>query len=559
MKELKKLRIEFVLVFMGIVVIFLMTIFSIQYYSSSKEYRENTVKALEIALNEKRNMRWNRENQGFGWKPEDNMAPVDGSSEEWPEEVTEGQSEGQPEEVTEGQSEGQPEEVTEGITAGPFEGQMGNNDSLMNDKMGNMMDKFGDDTSRVSILLVELIAADEADSQEAADTDVAASKEADDTGVVASGETDDTDVVASEETNETVAGDLEEANYDIQTIRNDMFYMEDTYIQEIVQATPYENEIASLTYPGEMRHGELEDYGLRFCLQKDSMDGQIYIAYADVSSAKNMLSSMLKRSILISLGVIIVMLILSIFLSRKVLRPVEKAWSDQKRFVADASHELKTPLAVIISNTDMMMKSGDRNSDKNVRRLDNIRIESERMKELVQELLEVARGDISEKELIKEEVQLSELVEEELLVWDPIYYEAGKELISEIDENIRMTGDPAKLRRLVGILVDNALKYSFDGSTVRVRLSGKSITGIHKKGDHSICLTVENEGNALTEEECSKIFERFYRADKSREKISGYGLGLSIAVSIVEEHNGTIKASSREDADSGKNIFIVTF
>ena len=559
MKELKKLRIEFVLVFMGIVVIFLMTIFSIQYYSSSKEYRENTVKALEIALNEKRNMRWNRENQGFGWKPEDNMAPVDGSSEEWPEEVTEGQSEGQPEEVTEGQSEGQPEEVTEGITAGPFEGQMGNNDSLMNDKMGNMMDKFGDDTSRVSILLVELIAADEADSQEAADTDVADSKEADDTGVVVSGETDDTDVVASEKTNETVAGDLEEDNYDIQTIRNDMFYMEDTYIQEIVQATPYENEIAALTYPGEMRHGELEDYGLRFCLQKDSMDGQIYIAYADVSSAKNMLSSMLKRSILISLGVIIVMLILSIFLSRKVLKPVEKAWSDQKRFVADASHELKTPLAVIISNTDMMMKSGDRNSDKNARRLDNIRIESERMKELVQELLEVARGDISEKELIKEEVQLSELVEEELLVWDPIYYEAGKELISEIDENIRMTGDPAKLRRLVGILVDNALKYSFDGSTVRVRLSGKSITGIHKKGDHSICLTVENEGNALTEEECSKIFERFYRADKSREKISGYGLGLSIAVSIVEEHNGTIKASSREDADSGKNIFIVTF
>ncbi|MCR5213500.1 MAG: HAMP domain-containing histidine kinase [Eubacterium sp.] len=446
MKELKRLRIEFVIVVMGIVVVFLMTIFSIQYYSSQKEMSDNIMKALEIAIDEKDNQQNNkwRDNQ-WGGRPED------------------------------GQDMHTPEPA---------------------------MDDFGDRFNRVSVLLVRV----------------------------------------SED------GSME-------TVRNDMFYMENSYIEEIFEATPYSEELSKSSDSGKIVHGELSDYSLRYGIKRDETDGYIYIAYADVSSDKTILSSMLKRSILISLGVIIVMFGLSIVFSKKVLKPVEKAWEDQKRFVADASHELKTPLAVILSNTDMMMKSKDRNSDRNGRRLDNIKIESERMKELVQELLEIARGDMSDKEFIKEDVNFSELVDEELLVWDPTYFEAGKSLESSLDEDIHINGDPVKLRRLVGILVDNALKYSCDASTVKVSLSRNAGTSNHKK-NHVIRLAVENKGNALSKEECNKIFERFYRADKSRESTSGYGLGLSIAVSIVEEHKGSIRA---ESDGVNTNTFVVEF
>ena len=289
---------------------------------------------------------------------------------------------------------------------------------------------------------------------------------------------------------------------------------------------------------------------MRYMVRKNGDD--TYIAYVDESDSQSTLSGLIRKSIFISLGVIMVMFILSLILSKRVLKPVEKAWDDQKRFVADASHELKTPLAVIMSNIDMVVKSEDKNSEKNRGRLDNIKTESERMKELVSELLEIARGDVGEKELIKEDVNLSELYEDELLVWDPTFYEEGKTLETEIEEDIHVIGDITKLRRLLVILVDNALKYSKENSTIKVSLK-KEYT---KKDRSGVTLRVSNKGVALSEEECTKIFERFYRADKSREIVSGYGLGLSIAVATAEEHSATITAES-DGIDT--NTFVVRF
>ncbi|MBO4862906.1 MAG: HAMP domain-containing histidine kinase [Eubacterium sp.] len=348
----------------------------------------------------------------------------------------------------------------------------------------------------------------------------------------------------------------------VTSVRNEMFYMGDSYIDEVVKETPYETKESyepstdlSADPSTDFANGSptrtaiktyhLPDYHLRYAVHREGSD--TYIAYVDQTENDSTLADLIKNAILISLAVIIVMFILSLFLSKRVLHPVEKAWEDQKRFVADASHELKTPLAVVLSNTDMVIKSKDKNSEKNMKRLDNIKNESDRMKELVSELLEVARGDLSNKELIREDVNLSELTEDIILVWDPICYEADRTLENDIEEDLHITGDPSKLRRLIDILIDNAIKYSFEKSTISVSL---------KKSSKHINLVVTNKGTPLSEDECRKIFERFYRADKSRESTPGYGLGLAIAESVTAEHNGHITASS-DGIDT--NTFTVRF
>lgn len=474
MDALRKLRIEFVLVMMGIVILFLVAIFSVQIISSRREMKTNSDNALEMALEEKTKPDFKPD--GFELENIDNDDVYEGDDQDGDDDDHDSDDIGT---VDNNDGDMESTELPNGSIGGPAFG-------------GRMMDRFYDNTTRTAVLVARV----------------------DYTG-------------------------------GISTVRNDMFYMEEDYIEELVSSTPYNVDIDEWT------SCELQDYHMRYMIDREGSD--TYIAYVDESESNNTLSSLIRKSILISVVVTIVMLILSLFLSRLVLRPVEKAWEDQKRFVADASHELKTPLAVILSNTEMMVKSQDRNTDKNQRRLDNIRIESERMKELVQELLEIARGDISNKHLVREDVNLSDLIEGEILVWDPTYYEAGQTLEQSIDQDIHITGDSTKLRRLINILIDNALKYSDEHSTVRVSLSREGTGGRKRNG---ILLKVENKGQPLTREECTRIFERFYRADKSRESISGYGLGLSIAVGIAREHNAEIYAES-DGVDT--NYFCVLF
>lgn|GEM_PF-289905 len=318
--------------------------------------------------------------------------------------------------------------------------------------------------------------------------------------------------------------------------RNDMFFISSlTNDEMIAMAETVEEKVGEIECNNESTDiVKIDEYNM-LCKCKGVTSGNVYMAFVDISDEDASLSFLLKRSLLISAAVIVVMFLLSLMLSKIVLQPVAKAWDDQKRFVADASHELKTPLTVIISNADMMTKSDDMNTDKNQRRLDNIRTESERMKELVQELLDIARGDMTDKVLIKEEVNLSELIDTELLSWDPVYFEAGKQLSSVLDDDVYVLGDATKLKRLVSILTDNALKYSAEGGTVEVSL---------KRDGKSAQLSVSNKGNPMSAQECKDIFERFYRADKSREEVPGYGLGLSIATTVAAEHGGRIWAES---------------
>lgn len=326
-----------------------------------------------------------------------------------------------------------------------------------------------------------------------------------------------------------------DSSNEITVVRNDIFFIENEDADTLVSAALKDGR----------NKGVLDDYSIRF-MKKTLDNGNTAIAFADISSSQSFLKKQLMKSIWISLAVASVLFVLSLFVSKWAVKPVERALKNQKRFIADASHELKTPLAVIISNTDMVMKS-DQLNDKNKRRLDNISAESARMKQLVQELIDLARGDASEGEVVFEDVDLSSVISDDILSWEPVAYDAGRTLADDIKEDIHVKGNRDKLKQIADILIDNAIKYSNKGSEITVKL---------RKKDKRAVLYVKNAGKALTEEEKVRIFDRFYRADESRESTVGYGLGLSIAIQLAELHKGKLCVETEVD-DKGDefNIF----
>ncbi|MCD8190929.1 MAG: HAMP domain-containing histidine kinase [Clostridiales bacterium] len=297
-------------------------------------------------------------------------------------------------------------------------------------------------------------------------------------------------------------------------------------------------DVVALCLAEQSDMGLLRSYGLRY-MRVSTRTGW-RIAFADISQERSTLRSLYITLLFISLGALAAFFVLSLLLARWAVRPVERSWAQQRQFVSDASHELKTPLSVIVSNVDMLQECGESLNDRELRWLDNIRASSDQMTYLVEELLTLARAenDQSGKELVKEAVPLSDLVTDEALLFEPILYEAGKELDDHITENLLVTGDPGKLRRLVNILLDNARKYADSPSVVSLRLE--------PEGTKRVRLTVNTKGEPIPHDQLERIFERFYRADQARAS-EGFGLGLSIASQIAQEHGGRLWAESSPD------------
>lgn len=236
-----------------------------------------------------------------------------------------------------------------------------------------------------------------------------------------------------------------------------------------------------------------------------------------------------------SMGVVT---LLSIYLSKWIVKPMEFAWNRQKQFIADASHELKTPLTVILTNAELLNKATSK-SDPQSKYVSNILTESSQMKTLITHLLDLARIDrgIPKENFVP--VDLSGLVTEESLVMEVELYERGHLLETSADEKLYVKGDASKLREVVDILLDNAGKYAHDGSNIEMKLTKHTPT--------TALLSVSNKGDPLTDKELRDIFTRFYRTDSSRSLNGSYGLGLSIAKQIVTQHGGTIWAECSDD------------
>ena len=281
--------------------------------------------------------------------------------------------------------------------------------------------------------------------------------------------------------------------------------------------------------------GSLTEYGLRYLRRDEGL--YFRFAFVDMSMETEILRKMVQSQLMIAFIALLPLLGVSVLLSHWAVSPVEKAWEQQRRFLSDASHELKTPLTVILSNAELLEAS--ELPERPRRWTENIRAESERMKTLVEEMLTLARADNAPHAAVSGEVPLSDTALDCALSFEPVAFEAGKPLRYEIAPDIFVNGDAEKLRRLVSILLDNALKYGTPGGTVSLTL---------EKSDRQAKLTVSNPAPVIPPKTLAHLFERFYRGDASRGESSGFGLGLSIAAAIAKEHKAAIRAESDENA-----------
>ena len=290
-------------------------------------------------------------------------------------------------------------------------------------------------------------------------------------------------------------------------------------------------ELYELGCSAEETEGVLRDSGLRYVRMETPFGKKL--VFGDISSERATMRYLVRESILIGFGVFAFILVITVFASARIVKPVEEAWKQQKQFVSDVSHELKTPLTVIIANAELLEQPGY-SKEKRREFGNNILCMSRQMRHLVESLLGLARLDsLREEDIQKENVDLSAITEDCVLPFEPLYFERGLTLESDIEPDIRVYGNEQALRRCVDILLDNAQKYSDPGS---VRL------GLQKSG-RTAELTVRNPCPELTRAECRDIFKRFYRLDTARTNSGSYGLGLPIAEGIVLRHSGEIECS----------------
>ena len=272
-----------------------------------------------------------------------------------------------------------------------------------------------------------------------------------------------------------------------------------------------------------------------------STDLGMGVVFVDGSMSRTVLMQSTTIAGFVLLGCAALVLMLIFLLSKKAVKPIAESYEKQKQFVTDANHELKTPLTLILANLDIAEAELGQNEW-----LDDIRTEGHRMTELVGQLVALSRMDEEGQPLNIAEVSLGELVADTVAEFEPLAKERGKTITASIDKEISYAGDEALLHRLVGILMDNAIKYCDQGGEITVNL---------QRG-RRIILTVENTYAAVDELELNRLFDRFYRADKARKFTGGYGVGLSMAKAIVEKHKGEIIAYKKDATHIGFKIVL---
>ena len=297
-------------------------------------------------------------------------------------------------------------------------------------------------------------------------------------------------------------------------------------------------EYAASVYGGKKAKGFMHSF--RYLLSSRD-DGTALVIFADMSSKLIDIYKLLLQSLLVGSCALIAMFILVYIFSGQAVAPVVESLEKQKRFITDAGHELKTPLAVISANVDVLeLESGKSEWSSSIKN------QVLRMNDLVKNMLTLSRMDEERINVVFSEFDLSGTVKETASSFEAMALSKNKSYNTEIDDSIFINGDRASMVQLLSLLLDNAIKYSPDKGSINVLLSEEK----------NIHLEVSNTCDAIPEGNLDRLFDRFYRADSSRARqTGGYGIGLSVARAIATSHGGEIKALR----DGDKTIrFVVT-
>lgn len=262
----------------------------------------------------------------------------------------------------------------------------------------------------------------------------------------------------------------------------------------------------------------------------ESNQGCTLVVLMDNMIMSGNIGTLLRYTVLFGGITILLLFMVSFFFAHRIVQPLEESYQKQKQFISDAGHELKTPIAVISTNTELLEREVGES-----KWLDNVKFETGRMAELVRQLLELAKTENTGPQMNR--INFSRIVTGGVLPFESIAFESEHELQTEIQDEVYIWGNPEQLGNLVSILVDNAISYAPKHSVIWVVLKAE-------RG--RVLLIVSNEGTAIPEEQRKNLFDRFYRADFSRGGAdTHYGLGLAIAKAIVTSHHGKIEVNCR--------------
>ena len=281
----------------------------------------------------------------------------------------------------------------------------------------------------------------------------------------------------------------------------------------------------------------LSDVSYRYFIKKSG--GRTRVIFIDRTNQIETMGRLLIVLIFVGIGALVVLFPISVLVSGWIVKPISRAWSSQKEFFANASHELKTPLTVISANIDVITSEPEKTVSEQDKWFEYIKSETGKMSKLINQMLYLSKDDREETKLLMSEFNASEAIEGVCLATEALAFENGHTLVTEIEPDISCKGDREMIERLANILIDNAIRHSVGSEEVKVAL--------HRRKNRNI-LTVSNKGEYIAPEELSRLFDRFYRTDKSRtSSTGGFGLGLSIAKAIADKHKGTLTAASSPD------------
>ena len=311
----------------------------------------------------------------------------------------------------------------------------------------------------------------------------------------------------------------------IRILEGSSAFLNDDVLVDAVQSSQKGNEAFN----------ELYDLGL-FSYRTETTFGY-NIAFTTTAQYRSQMESVLIGGSCAYLLTIIALYLINLFIAGISLKPVQRTWEQQQNFIADASHELKTPLTVILTNSNILMAHQDDTVRDQMKWIDSTNEEATHMKDLVDKLLILAKTDNMQKNKLFSSVELSDLVMRLALQFEPVAFEKGVLIETDIEDGIRIVGDQTALNQIVHILLDNAVKYAGIGGKVDLML---------KRKQKFVYLSTRNTGAPIPPEDLPHVFERFYRSDKARTSGSGYGLGLAICKNLAELHKAQISVTSDE-------------